>query len=672
MCRPGMCTTASTTPAERVPPRSSTLRPPWSPRVPRTTLALALCTVLLPAGPGPAARDAAALPLAIAAIQGRGATSAHAGQAVRTDGVVTRLTNNGFFLQAPEGDGDEATSDGLFVFTGGAPTVQPGQRLQVSGTVTEYATGGSTVTQLTEPRVRVLGSGHRVAPVALRLPVDGGLERFEGMLVTLAGPLTVGQNHFQARYGQLTLSAGGRLRMPTDCHRPGPQAQALAAANAARRIVLDDGSTRQNLDPMPFAGAHGMPRGGDTVGAVTGVIDYGASTHRADGPGDYRIVPLDPTALRFTPSNPRPAGVPPVGGTLRLAGFNLHNHFTSFTDGRNADGAGSPGCALGGRVAPSHCRGANNLAEFRRQQAKLVAAIAALDADALGLVEVQNDGVSAQHLVAALNARLGAGTYALAPGAVAGPVGSDAIKSVIVYRPARLRPVGGSVADAAAVHSRPPVAQTFALPGGERFMLVVSHFKSKSGCPAPDAADAAGNTDAGDGQGCWNARRVAHAERLRGFVAQLQAGGGSPDVVLLGDFNAYAQEDPLALLAAHGFVDQVARFAPAAHSFVFDGAAGRLDHVLTSAGLSPRVSGAAVWHINADESPAHDYNLEFRQPACPGCAPDLYAPTPYRASDHDPVLLGLDLPARPGAATSAVAGAGDAHGHDGVCAHSGR
>ncbi|MBK1686862.1 ExeM/NucH family extracellular endonuclease [Rubrivivax gelatinosus] len=578
-------------------------------------------------------------------IQGSGQQSPLLGQTVMTSGVVTQLTNNGFFLQDAAGDGDAATSDGLFVFTSSAPSVTAGQLVQLTGKVAEFAAGSGSVTQLTGPSaISVLGSGS-ITPVALALPVSGGLERYEGMLVTLAGPLTVDQNYYQARYGQLTLSAGGRLETPTNRYRPGAQAQALAADNAARRIVLDDGSSAQNVNPTPYTGPNGALRGGDLIGSITGVVDYGLSTSTtgASAPSDYRILPLDKSTLRYTTANPRTATPPAVAGNVKVASFNVLNYFTTFTNGATAGGQTGQGCSQGGTVSASNCRGANSLAEFQRQRAKIVEALAALDADVVGLMEIQNNGaVAVQNLVDALNLRVGSGTYAVVPEPAAGS-GSDAIKVAMIYKPARVARVGAPASDTAAVNSRPPLAQTFAPANGERFTVVVNHLKSKGSCPAAGDADAPGNVDSGDGQGCWNALRVAQADQLRRFVAQLQAASTSNDVLLVGDFNAYAQEDPVFQFTGSGYVDEVARFNGFGYSYVFDGAAGRLDHALSTGTLSPKVAGVVHWHVNADESVAHDYNLEYKQPACASCAPDPYAATPYRSSDHDPVLVGLNL-----------------------------
>lgn len=580
-------------------------------------------------------------------IQGSASTSPLNGQSVTTRGVVTLRTNNGFFLQDPTGDGNPDTSDGIFVFTSTAPTVSIGQLVQLSGTVTEFNTGAAAnddtlahpVTELTGVSgITVLGSGFAVPPVEVVLPetVNDELERYEGMLVTLRGPLTVSQNFFLGRYGQVTLSAGGRMETPTNRHRPGPDAQALADANARARILLDDATSVQNPNPTPYLAADNTLRAGDTVASVTGVIDYGLATNNNAGFGDYKIQPTAPVA--FTRENERRTTPQPVGGNLRVASANVLNYFTTFTDGTTASGQIGQGCSLGGAVSAGNCRGADNAVEFARQRTKIVEAIAALDADVVGLMEIQNNGATAvQNLVDALNAKLGAGTYSRVVDPASG-TGTDAIKVAMIYRGARLAPVGGSISDTAAVHNRPPLAQLFAVPNGERFAVVVNHFKSK-GCD--DAAGA--DIDQGDGQGCYNERRTLQAQALADFVAALQASSGSGDVILIGDLNAYAQEDPIATLAAAGFVDQIGVFNSFGYSYVFDGAAGRLDHALTSASLSDKVSGATEWHINADEPSVIDYNLEFKQPACATCGPDYYAATPYRSSDHDPVVVGLSI-----------------------------
>ena len=599
------------------------------------------------------------LPLAAAiyTIQGSGATSPLAGQLVTTSGVITKLVNNGFFFQDQAGDGNPATSDGIFVFTGAAsyPAAQAGNLVQVTGTVVEFNTGAATnaytlartVTQLSNvSAVTLINGGFIVNPTVVALPeaVEGDLERFEGMLVQLTGPFTVQQNFFQGRYGQLTLAVGGRVETPTNRFRPGPQANALADENARRRIILDDGTSLQNPNPTPYAGANGLPRAGDTTGNITGVIDFGLATNSTAGLADYKI---QPTVIPvFTAANPRTAAPAAVGGNVKVASFNVLNYFTTFTNGDTATGQTGQGCALGATTTAANCRGASNLNEFQRQRGKIVEAMAAIDADVLGLMEMQNNGnIAVQNLVDTLNARVGAGTYATTAVPAQG-TGTDAIRVAMIFKPAKLNLAGAPVSDVDPVNNRPTLAQSFNLANGERFTLMVNHLKSKGSCPLSTDADAAGNVDADDGQGCWNLQRKQQVQRLRTFVAQVQGSTGNNDVLLVGDFNAYAQEDPINDLTSTGYVDQVGRFGVSGYSYVFDGAAGRLDHAITSASLSARVSGVAHWHINADESTLQDYNTEFKFPAttCGGACPaDPFTVSPYRSSDHDPVIIGLNL-----------------------------
>lgn len=556
----------------------------------------------------------------IPAIQGSGSASPLNGQTVTTEGVVTAVFPglSGYYLQDEAGDGDVATSDGIFVYAPGN-AVQVGQRLRLSAGVTEF----NTVTELVSPTaVQVLASGVSVQPTNVVLPetFEGELERYEGMLVRIVSPLTVSQNYFQGRYGQVTLSADGRLEIPTNRHAAGTaEALALRDDNARRRIVLDDGSTAQNPNPIPFIGADDTLRAGDTVQMLTGVIDHGLITAAGDGPRDYKIHPT--VAPVFERTHPRTAAPAPVGGNVKVASFNVLNYFTT------VDQSGASCFPSGTR---SDCRGADSALEFSRQQAKIVAALRAIDADVVGLIEIENNGQTAvNNLVSALNAAYGAAVYA-AVGVPTGGSGTDAIRQAMIYKPARVSTVGSALSDTAPIHNRPPLAQTFAAVNGERFSVVVNHFKSKS------CGDAAGaEADQGDGQGCWNPLRVQQAAALNAFVQQLTTSSGAADVLVIGDLNAYGKEDPVNALTAAGMVNLAAGI-DLAYSYTFDGESGALDHALATPALAAKTSGIAHWHINTDEPFVIDYNTEFKPQ-------DLYAPHAYRSSDHDPVVIGLSL-----------------------------
>ena len=578
-------------------------------------------------------------------IQGNGAKSPFDGQTVTTSGVVTKLTNAGFFMQDPQGDGDPSTSDGIYVYTATAPTVTTGQLVRLSAKVSEFAVGtgaaaiAAPLTELVSPTaITVLGSGYAIQPVEVDLSTlpAGGLEAYEGMLVTLRGPLTVQQNYFLGRYGQLSIAAGGRLYTPTELLRPGQAALDMLADNARRSIILDDGSSLQNVNPTPYLFQDNTVRAGDTLDHVTGVVDFGLATSTASGAVSFRIQPTE--APGFTRTNPRVATPQVSGGNVRIASANVLNFFTTFTDGTTFDGKTSQGCSLGGAVSAANCRGADSLAEFQRQRAKTVANLSGLNADVIGLMEIQNNGnTTVQHLVDSLNAVMGAGTYAVVPTPAQG-TGTDAIRVAMIYKPGKLTLNGASISDPASINNRPPFAQSFITANGAKVAVIVNHLKSKGSCPASGA-------DLDDGlQGCWNATRVQQIAQLKTFLCQVQATTGTQDVVMLGDFNAHAKEDPIDALTSDGaIVDAVSAFDPLDWSYIFDGASGRLDHGFVTAGLAPKVAYATSWHINADEPAILDYNLEFKQPACAACTFDFYSATPYRSSDHDPMVMGLNL-----------------------------
>lgn len=558
-------------------------------------------------------------------IQGSGAASTKVGQTVTIEAVVTGDFQgssglNGFYVQEAVGDGDTATSDGIFIFAPNSIDVSVGQTVRLTGRVSEF----SNQTQLDNIiGLSVVGSG-AVTPIAVDLPVTTAtdLERYEGMLVTFPETLTVTENFNLGRFGEVVLSSEGRLFNPTNSidptDIPTPETENdennIAAvteqqnANNLRDILLDDGSNTQNPATVPFLNQDGTLRVGSTVTGLTGVLGFGFN--------NYRLQPTE--GPNFVDSNPRTAAPEEVGGNVKVASFNVLNYF-------NGDG-------MGGGFPTS--RGATTVAEFERQSAKIVSAIAALDADVVGLIEVENDGdgenSAIAELVDRLNAFLGAKVYDYIRDPATG-VGTDEIKVAFIYKPETVTPVGAALSDPDAVYNRQPVAQTFVLnANGETFTPVINHLKSKSG--TGEGLDA----DQGDGQGAFNFTRVQQAEALLGFVNELKTTTGDSDVLVLGDLNAYGEEDPIDVLRNGGLIDELGRFIENPYSYVFAGQSGRLDHALSTASLSEQITGATEWHINADEPRILDYNQEFN-PA------GLYEPTPYRSSDHDPVLVGAEL-----------------------------
>lgn len=559
-------------------------------------------------------------------IQGAGDVSPIVNTQVEFEGVVTADFQaedqlKGFFVTSLEADIDNnpLTSEGVFVYYA-ATNVNVGDHVRIKGKVAEYF----NATQITDvSQIALCDTGLSTTPTRISLPVNdvSDLEAYEGMLISLTQPLVVTNNYGLGRYGELEL-ATERLYQGTQVALPGEAANAVEAENVKKKILLDDGSTKQNIDPIaypaPGLSAENTLRAGDTVNTVTGVLGYSFS--------NYRIHPT--VTPQFIATNPRenaPELAP--GADLRIASFNVLNYF-------NGDGQG-------GGFPTS--RGADSEAELIRQQAKLVSAISAIQADVIGLMEIENDGFgefsAIATLVNALNDADTANQYAYVDFGV-DRVGTDAITTALIYRANKVEQVGTAAitTDAPFDYSnRAPIAQSFkSLSTDEVFTVAVTHLKSKGGCRSATG----GNADQNDGQACWNEIRVAGANAFADWLATKPTGVDDEDIILIGDMNAYALEDPMRALADKGYKNVVAELDgnTLAYSYTFAGRLGSLDHAVATPSLLSKVVAATKWNINADEPISLDYNVEFKTEAQQST---LYAPGPYRASDHDPVIVDI-------------------------------
>lgn len=567
-------------------------------------------------------------------IQGSGTTSPYIGQTHTIEGIVVgdfQGTDqlSGFYVQEEDADADadSSTSEGIFVDS--TIPVDIGDQVSVTGIVDE----NFALTQLGPvSNVSICGTGVIVPnAVSPTFPVSAvsDLEAFEGMLTIIPQTLTVTENYNLGRYGEVLLSSGGHLMNPTQVADPGVAATAVHDANLLNQILLDDGSSVQNLDPIvypaPELSAANTLRTGDTVTNLTGIMSYGY--------GVYRIHPTSTPA--FTAANLRTSAPSAVGGSLKIASFNVLNYF-------NGDG-------VGGGFPTS--RGADSLAEFNRQRDKIIAAISALDADVVGLMEIENDGYDSnnaiQDLVNGLNPPIGSPIWAFVdPGTPT--IGTDAITVGLIYKIAKVTPSGAAVtlsSDAFADRNRQPLVQTFVDGSGEKFTVAVNHFKSKgSDCNDGEADDPdevfPDDPDTGDWQGNCNITRTMAAAQLAAWLATDPTTSNDPDFIIMGDLNAYAREDPIKALKDAGYTNLFASFVQNSYSYVYGGEFGTLDYIMANESLTAQVTGATSWHINANEPFSLDYNLEYKSV---DQQTDLYAPDAYRASDHDPVIIGLEM-----------------------------
>ena len=599
-------------------------------------------------------------------------------QTVETKGVVTAAYPKGenanlkglegFTIQTPGTGGTwdptRSTSDGLFVFMGKSSASMPsiGDCVVVKGKVAEYAgvknetASTQSLTQLLPQTITAVSGCDPVKPTELSgVPTQNQMEALESMLVLPKDTWTITDNYKTNRYGTLSLTPGTEvLRTATDVVAPGAAAQAYEAENAAKTIDLDDASTtdltnfKQNGHKERYAYlANGAPaRVGYHVTFTKPVVLESRF-------GSFVFQPTQMTAgypdrSPVTITGERPA-VPAVSGDTKVATFNVLNYFSDL-------GENEPGCkGYEDRnhkyVTDKNCklRGAWSSQAFANQQTKIVQAINTIDADVVALEEIENpvaSGVSADRdgalksLVNALNAAAGSEVWAYVPSPSTVPANEDVIRIAFIYKKAKIAPVGDSVIyddPAYTGLARQPLAQEFkpitdANHEGKNFVVIANHFKSKGSAPKNlSGAEAAANTDNGDGQGNSNGVRVKQARALATFAQRFN---GTP-TLLVGDFNAYTKEDPLKVLTDAGWTHESGH---GDSSYVYGGRSGSMDHVFANSAAHPLITEVKSWAVNAQESIAFEYSR-----ANYNAYLAFEADNPYRASDHNPEIIGLNL-----------------------------
>ncbi|GGL77656.1 ExeM/NucH family extracellular endonuclease [Wenxinia marina] len=582
---------------------------------------------------------------------------------------------DGFYLQEEDSDADDsvATSEGIFVYDGTSTSrvdVAVGDQVRVTGTVGE----NFGQTQISDVVVEVLSSGNALpTSVAVEFPVanvmidDGGnyvanLEAYEGMLIDVPQSMVVTELFDLDRYGNYVV-ADQRYEQFTQNNAPSVEGYDAHLRDVARgSLWIDDGQSVQNPETLRVVDGNDYAlssddtfRMGDTQTALTGVLGYQFDEFRIQVPtGEYGD------------ANPRPETPEELGGNFRAASINVLNFFTTldvFPDTPDDD-VGPDGQQQEPRGADTNpqnaVEGVGPTDEYDRQLAKLASAIHEMDVDVMGLLEIENDfldggvapgdqsaqgdrGIAAAALVEALNDLAGAEVYAFAdPGQEF--VGTDAIATALLFRTDRVVPVGDmAILDSAAFldplntgqdRNRAAITQTFEdIETGQMLNVSVNHLKSKG-----SDAGGEGDADISDGAGASNATRTAAAEALTEWLASDPTGQGAERTLVLGDFNAYAREQPIEVIEDAGYANLGLLDDPDAYSYVFDGQTGTLDYAFANDALADDFVGATEWHINADEADALDYNLEF------GRDPDLYdGGSSSRYSDHDPILVAFDL-----------------------------
>lgn len=554
----------------------------------------------------------------ISKVQGTGGTSPLQGKPITIEAIVTGTFQGakdlgGFFVQEEPRDNDRdiSTAEGVFIYHRATP-VQPGQLIRVSGIVTE----SYGLTQLTHISLleKCVGD-HRgtIKPTTLAFPIGAAaqLETLEAMLVSINEKTLITDIDKLDRFGEYAVS-GTRRYVPTQIVPPGPAAVQLSQSNQNGSLIVND-STFRAKSPRHTASPGNLSakprlRSGQVVTSIVGVLNY-AYHH-------YRIHTTEVTQFEELQLE---SITPPKAGQLRLASFNIDNYFNG--DGR---GGGFP-----------TARAAKNPEQLQRQGLKLGQTIARIDAHIIGIAELENDGYAKESALSALVNASNAFTQTAYQFVKLKEErnGRDVISVGILYRPDLVQPKGDALTLSRAPFgtlNRSPLAQMFQVNHSQtNLMVIMNHFKSKNctGAKGPD-------TDHQDGQACFNATRVAAAKELAAWARSIST---TPNIVLLGDFNSYAQEDPVQTLRDAGFSHAI---AAENYSFVYQGQAGTLDYAFYSQSLAPFVVNTGIWHINADEPASSGYLFACKSgDGLPECKSD----TVYRSSDHDPVYIDIRI-----------------------------
>ena len=273
----------------------------------------------------------------------------------------------------------------------------------------------------------------------------------------------------------------------------------------------------------------------------------------------------------------------------------------------------------------SSTMGPADLTEHQKQRKKVNAALTKINADLYGLVEIQQGQNAISEIAEDLTNATGRQFEYITDGSSAN---GTYTKSGYVYCSDVLRPFGAIKENNQGVVQRKKLQAFEVIASGEKFIFSINHFKAKSsGGSGKDA-------DQKDGQGGYNNTRTEEARSVLAAYSNNKTYYADDDILIMGDLNAYAKEDPITVFIQGGMTDLHRFFhADSSYSYTYHGQAGYLDHALCNSTLLPQVTGMAAYHINSDES--DDYTYDKSSDA-----------TMFRCSDHDPILVGLKLGSR--------------------------
>ncbi|MDR2836077.1 MAG: ExeM/NucH family extracellular endonuclease [Bacteroidales bacterium] len=515
-------------------------------------------------------------------IQGSGETSEYYNEYINTEGVVTLTLFgenqlNGFFLQDTLGDNNPATSDGIFVY--GLQNVQQGDYISLRAKVTEYY-GKTELTNVSN--LQILFQNISLPYINLNFPTDfDNYEKYEGMVFCLNQTMVITSTSQLKNHGELIISSK-RLREPTDVALPlSDSAIETLEQNDIDYIYLDDGSNSYNPIPTPFLDENSTRRTGGKIDNLKCVLDYVNSY--------WVLYPIENFSIYGNERTNFPVE-PGVSYDLKICGFNVEN----FLD------------------------------ESELQKIRIVKTLKAINADIFGLCEIKQGQQYIETLVNALNESIGENTYSYIN---TNQNPSTYTTTQIIYKHDAVTPFR----DFYIINSSGPMNRKinqgfFINNSNDNFILSVNHLKAKSGTGT--GLDA----DQNDGQGIFNYTRTQEAHAVVETLENLKEYFETDKILIVGDLNSFAKEDPIEIFREAGYENQLTKFHENEYSYCFGNAVEYLDYALANEQMEEKIAFANVWHINADEAHFLDYQ-ECNEEQ------DFL----FRSSDHDPIIVYLNF-----------------------------
>jgi predicted extracellular nuclease len=579
------------------------------------------------------------LELRIHDIQGAQHRSPYEGDnASRVPGVVTALRSNGFFLQDPDPDDHEATSEGIFVFTSSAPTVAVRDSVLVSGRVTEFRPGAEaddnlTTTELSFPIVETVGHDATITPTLIgiggRIPplfvisddAEGGNvenpgtrfdpredgidfhESLEGMLVRVRQPMAVGPTN---SFDELPVVAdGGLLGFPRTA-RGGVLIRPFDFN--PERIILDGGlGTSAAPGPVPPK-ANVRDR---FKGDVTAVVDYSF--------GNFKYLVTQVPALESGGLKPETTQSPGAN-ELSVASMNMEN-LSATRSGEEpdpkfarlahivVDNLRSPDILAAEEIQDNDGASNTTVTDASATWNELIAAIKTAGGPTyefrqIDPVDDQDGGEPGGNIRVGFLFRTDRGvSFVDRPGgtAVNATEENRALPGAqLTFSPGRLQ---DPVDAATFANSRKPLAGEFTWKG-KTYFVVANHFNSK------------GSDDPLFGRlqpplRSSEVQRHKQATVVGNFVDTLLAADRNANVVVLGDLNDFDFSETLNILEGRGRLTNLMETLPVfeRYSYVFDGNSQVLDQVLVSRNVAATRPEYDSVHVNAefsDQASDHD------------------------------------------------------------------